>query len=89
MSKDHHRETMSIEDAGRMLGLGRSATYRAANRGDLPTLRIGGRLLVLRRPFERLLNGESEHRAQSALEIESDAPRLWAIPDRDPGDEGP
>ena len=27
---------------------------------DLPTIRIGGRLLVLRRPFERLLDGEPE-----------------------------
>ena len=32
--------------AGRALGLGRNATYEAAARGDLPVLRIGGRILV-------------------------------------------
>ena len=29
-----------------MLGISRSAAYRAAARGEIPTIRIGGRLLV-------------------------------------------
>ena len=55
---EHGEATLSVVDAGRIFGLGRSAAYRAAHRGDFPTIRIGGRLFVLRRPLERLLEGE-------------------------------
>ena len=40
------RTTVSVEEAARCLGLGRSAAYEAARRGELPTRRIGRRLLV-------------------------------------------
>jgi excisionase family DNA binding protein len=45
--------TMTIEAAGELLGLSRSSAYRAAARGELPTLRFGRRLLV---PTRRLLD---------------------------------
>jgi excisionase family DNA binding protein len=38
--------TISIEEAGKILGLSRSAAYRAAARGEIPTLRFGRRLVV-------------------------------------------
>lgn len=44
--------TMTIEQAGKLLGLSRSSAYRAAARGELPTLRFGRRLIV---PTGRLL----------------------------------
>lgn len=44
--------TLTIEQAGRLLGLSRSAAYRAAARGDIPVIRIGRRLLV---PTAKLL----------------------------------
>ncbi len=37
---------VTVEHAGRILGIGRSAAYQAASRGDLPTIRIGRRLVV-------------------------------------------
>ena len=40
------RVTVSIEEAARLLGLGRSAAYEAARRGELPTRRLGRRPLV-------------------------------------------
>jgi excisionase family DNA binding protein len=40
------RVTVSVEEAGRVLGLGRSAAYEAARRGQLPTRKLGRRLLV-------------------------------------------
>lgn len=46
------RLTIDVPEAGRLLGLGRNAAYDAARRGDIPTLRIGQRLLV---PVPRLL----------------------------------
>ena len=38
--------TLSIEDAGRLLGVSRTTAYKAAKTGDLPTIQIGGRKLV-------------------------------------------
>ena len=52
--------TLSVAAAARLLGLGRATAYRAAQRGDLPVIRIGGRILVLRLPLEQLLAGERE-----------------------------
>ena len=37
--------TVSVEQAGRWFGLGRSAAYVAAARGELPTLRFNGHTL--------------------------------------------
>ena len=46
-------------DTGRALGLGRNATYEAIRRGDIPSIKIGKRVLVPRAALERLLAGES------------------------------
>jgi excisionase family DNA binding protein len=46
------RATVSVEEAGRFLGIGRSAAYEAVRRGEIPHLRIGRRVLV---PVPRLL----------------------------------
>jgi excisionase family DNA binding protein len=42
----HGRATITIEQAAQLLGLGRTAAYDAARRGELPTRRLGRRLLV-------------------------------------------
>ncbi len=46
------RLTVSVPVAGRALSLGRDAAYAAAARGEIPTLRLGRRLVV---PVPRLL----------------------------------
>ena len=38
--------TMTVPEAGRHLGLGRSAAYAAVRSGDLPSFRIGSRLRI-------------------------------------------
>lgn len=45
--------TIKVEEAGRILGISRTAAYRAAANGDLPTIRLNGRLYV---PTARLLH---------------------------------
>lgn len=40
------RLVMSVPEAGSELGLGRNASYAAAARGDIPTIRIGGLIKV-------------------------------------------
>ena len=41
------RPTISVPDAGSLFfGLSRNASYEAAKRGEIPTLKIGGRFVV-------------------------------------------
>lgn len=41
------RLTMTIPEAGKLVAnLERSASYEAAKRGEIPTVRIGGRMVV-------------------------------------------
>jgi len=42
----HLQPTLSVPAAGRYLGLGRAQAYAAASRGEIPTLRVGRRILV-------------------------------------------
>jgi len=46
------RQTYSIEEAAKILGICRAVAYR---KGVLPTVRIAGRRLVPKRALERLL----------------------------------
>jgi hypothetical protein len=50
------RPTISVPDAGRLFfNLARNAAYEAAKGGDIPTIRIGGRIMVPVAPLaERL-----------------------------------
>lgn len=57
--------TMSVEAAGQLLGISRSAAYRAANAGTLPALRVGRRLLVPTAKLHQLL-GLPTHPAEAA-----------------------
>ncbi len=40
------RETRTVVEAARMLGLSAASAYRAVERGEIPSIRIGGRILV-------------------------------------------
>ncbi len=47
--------TITVTEAGRFLGLGKASAYEAVRRGDIPTIRIGRRLLVPTAALRRLL----------------------------------
>jgi excisionase family DNA binding protein len=47
---------LSVPEAGKLLGLSRNGAYGAAQRGELPTVRIGSRIFVPRRALDELLN---------------------------------
>ena len=54
------RATITVDEAARILGIGRASAYLAAQPGgDLPTVRIGRRLLVPVTALRRML-GELE-----------------------------
>ena len=52
---DSECEIWTIEQAGRRLGISRGTAYALAKKGDLPTVRLGRRLLVPRAALDRLL----------------------------------
>ena len=54
------RLTVTVEEAARMLGISRNSAFEAARRGDIPTLRIGRRLLVPKVALQALLNRVAE-----------------------------
>ena len=60
MEQEKEKLVLSIEEAAKVLGISRTLGYQAARTGELPTIRIGGRILVSRRAIERMLEGD-EH----------------------------
>lgn len=54
------RKTLTVPQAGQVLGLSRNAAYEAAHRGEIPTIRIGRLLLVPKAALERMLSGEGK-----------------------------
>ena len=57
MGTDAEPKTQTIVEAAKLLGIGRNQAYEAAKRGELPVIRIGKRILVLREPLKRILEG--------------------------------
>jgi hypothetical protein len=50
-------KTLDVPEAGRIyFGLGRNASYDAAKRGEIPVIKIGGRLRVPVIALERMLD---------------------------------
>jgi excisionase family DNA binding protein len=61
MTTNHDSEevlTWTVEQAGRRLGISRGSAYQAVRRGELPTIRIGRRLLVPLAALNAMLAGE-------------------------------
>jgi hypothetical protein len=58
---DETEKTISVPEAGRRyFGLSRNGSYGAAERGELPTIRIGRLLRVPVRALEKMLDGAGE-----------------------------
>jgi excisionase family DNA binding protein len=49
------RQTYNVDEAAKLLGVGRNQAYEAAKTGQLPTIKIGKRILVPRAALERML----------------------------------
>jgi excisionase family DNA binding protein len=49
--------TLTIPETARRLRIGRRQAYEAAARGEIPTIRIGARVLVPVAALERMLSG--------------------------------
>jgi excisionase family DNA binding protein len=54
-----NKRTLSVPQAAELLGIGRNQAYAAAKRGEIPTIKIGKRVLVSVVALERVLNGKA------------------------------
>jgi excisionase family DNA binding protein len=52
------RLTLTVEEAATLLGISRAFAYEAVTRGEVPSIRIGRRILVPKVALERLLAGD-------------------------------
>ncbi len=50
--------TITVEEAGKYLGIGRGAAYECARNGEIPILHLGRRLLVPVPALMKMLTGE-------------------------------
>lgn len=53
------RRTVTVEEAGQLLGIGRNQAYEGVRRGQIPSIKIGKRLLVPCAALDRMLSGEA------------------------------
>jgi excisionase family DNA binding protein len=56
------RLALSIPEAAARLGISRNSAYLAAQRGEIPTFRIGDRLLVSVEALEKMVNPDGNRR---------------------------
>lgn len=54
-ASESERRTLTVEEAGRILGISRGAAYARAEDGSIPTIRLGKRLLVPKAALDKLL----------------------------------
>jgi excisionase family DNA binding protein len=53
--------TLSVEEAGRILGYSRNTAYEAAKTGELPIIRLGLKIRVPKVALQRLLDSAVPH----------------------------
>lgn len=55
----HPAKTITVEQAGRELGISRGLAYEGVRTGAIPAVRVGRRYLVPRAALDRLLAGDA------------------------------
>ena len=52
-------KVLTVEEAAQFLRISRQSAYQAVRAGEIPTVKIGRRLLVPRRRLEQMLDGDA------------------------------
>ena len=52
-------QVLTVSEAMKMLRIGKNAAYAGIRRGEIPSIRIGRRVLVPRLALEAMLKGET------------------------------
>ena len=50
--------TVTVDVAGKMLGISRPTAFKRVNDGSIPSIRLGGRILISKARLEAMLNGQ-------------------------------
>lgn len=53
------RAVWTMDEAAKVLGIGRALTYQLANAGTIPVLKLGRRLVVPKKALEDFINAGS------------------------------
>ena len=53
------RVVITVEEVAKLLDVGRTSAYAAVKRGEIPSIKVGRRLLVPVAALERMLAGDS------------------------------
>lgn len=53
---DDDRLTLTVEEAARLLGISRALAYELVARGEVPSIRLGRRIVVPRRALDTMLD---------------------------------
>jgi excisionase family DNA binding protein len=61
MNADEKPLTVSVPEAGKLLGLSRNGAYDLAARGEIPMIRVGKRLLIPMRAIDAMLDSATEN----------------------------
>ncbi|MGM0561048.1 MAG: helix-turn-helix domain-containing protein [Pseudomonadota bacterium] len=59
MKQGLERQTYTVPEAAKVMGIGKTAAYEAARTGQIPTIKVGGRILVPKAALHRMLQGEA------------------------------
>ena len=51
------RQTVSVGEAAKMLGISKNSAYKAVREGEIPVIRLGYRRVVPLAAINRMLNG--------------------------------
>ena len=54
------KSTLTVEEAARLLGISRGIAFQAVRRGDIPSIRIGRRILIPIARLHAMLDTETE-----------------------------
>jgi excisionase family DNA binding protein len=60
------RLTITVEEAGRLLGISRGSAYQAAREGTLPTIRLGRRIVVPVEGLKKMLEAAGDTSEEKA-----------------------
>lgn len=72
-----HRLTVTVEEAGELLGISRAHAYELVRRGELPSLRLGRRIVVPVGRLRAMVDGEAPDRVAEVGEGGHDGSLRW------------
>ena len=55
MENSTNRAVLTVDETAEVLGISRNSAYKAVAEGQIPSIRVGKRILVLLKPLTKML----------------------------------